>query len=285
MKRENSKSFPAVRRFAGYALASVCAVFAAWVLQPVAAAPVSGKAEKPFRVVLTFDGGLKDHLRIVAPELEKRGWRGVFNIMTGTVGKDPHTLDWAGIRELSLRGHEVTTHTVTHPNMVKLLKKKDVARVREELVASRDAIAVNTGFVPRYYCSPYSAQNEETGRMAREAGLVQFKMPRTNFGEGNETAVRAFLLKKIDDGATWADIMVHGVCTIENGGSGGWKSFATPAEFAAHLDAIAALEREGRIVVTDYAGATTDCALDRTAWPRHRPLEDSQRKTEQKESK
>ena len=36
----------------------------------------------PLQLTLTFDDGIKDHYSIAVPELEKRGWRGLFCIIT-----------------------------------------------------------------------------------------------------------------------------------------------------------------------------------------------------------
>lgn len=41
------------------------------------------EGENPTGVVLTFDDGLKDHVRYVAPELKKRGLWGIFYVSTG----------------------------------------------------------------------------------------------------------------------------------------------------------------------------------------------------------
>lgn len=220
---------------------------------------------EPMRVTLTFDDALKDHLLIAAPQLEARGWRGTFNIVTDWIGSKPNMMTWDDARELVRRGHELTTHAKTHPNMVKL----DEARIREELELSRDAIADNTGFTPRYYCAPFIQQNETTARLARLAGLEQMEKCRANFGEGSGTSVREFLLARYEQGAKRVDILHHGVCSVAGGGHGGWRAFENEAAFAAHLDAIAELEREGKVIVTDYDGFRSDCQLKAKPWPHH----------------
>ena len=84
-----------------------------------AALTVLPAAEAPLRVTLTFDDALKDHLLIAAPMLEERGWRGTFNVVTDWIGSKPKMMTWDDARELVRRGHELTTHAKTHPNMVK----------------------------------------------------------------------------------------------------------------------------------------------------------------------
>ena len=57
--------------------------------------------------------------------------------------------------------------------------------------------------------------------------------------------------KLIRSGKTQADILHHGVSLADHGG---WCSFVDRESFRRHLDAIAELERQGKIVVTNYDG-------------------------------
>ena len=227
---------------------------------------VPASARKPVRVVLTFDDALKDHLLIAAPELEKRGWRGTFNIVTDWIGKDEKYLTWDDVRELVRRGHEVTTHTVGHPNLVQLLKEGNTNEVRRQLAVSRDLIAERTGFVPRYLCTPGVAQNEATDRLCREAGLRQMNVPRHNFGANNADAVCEVVSDAVARGCRRLDLLHHGVSAADHGG---WCPFPDRASFARHLSRIAEMERQGVLRVTDYDGCASSCELKAAAWPRH----------------
>jgi len=220
----------------------------------------------PLRVALTFDDALKDHLLIAAPELEKRGWRGTFNIVTDWVGKNDKHLNWDDIRELMRRGHEVTTHTVSHPNLLGLLKTGNTNEVRRQIAVSRDLIAERTGFVPRYMCAPYVAQDAVTARLCREENLRQMDVPRINFGAGDEDAVTATVRGALRRGERRLDLLHHGISAADRGG---WRPFSDRAEFVRHLDHIAELEREGVVTVTDYDGCASGCALKAGVWPHH----------------
>ena len=224
------------------------------------------ESREPLRVALTFDDALKDHLLIAAPELEARGWRGTFNIITDKVGTDEKYLTWEDVRELVRRGHEVTTHTKSHPSLVKLLKEGKADEVRREIAESRDAIADKTGFTPRFMCPPYISQNEETARICREEGLRQMQGGRYNFGTGSGDKVVGVVEDAIARGATRLDILHHGISAADHGG---WCPFANREEFAHHLDLIARMEKDGKVIVTDYDGMISDCALKAKAWPRH----------------
>lgn len=221
--------------------------------------------KRPVRVALTFDDGSKDHIEIAAPMLEERGWRGTFNLITDRIGDKGH-LSWDDVKELICRGHEVVTHTKTHPNLVKLLKERGTDAVRREWAESRDAIVRNTGFAPRYACMPFGQENETIRTICREEGLEPFGRCRHNFGTGDEEKVGPWLEKCFSNGVVRVDAMCHGVTAGEGGG---WHPFADRVAFAKYLDQIAALEKAGKVIVTDYAGMESDCALKAKVWPRH----------------
>ena len=248
------------------AVGCASALLAASLQGAFAEQPAADPARVPVRVTLTFDDSLKDHLLIAAPLLEKHGWRGTFNIVTDWVGAGEKFLTWDDVGELVRRGHEIATHTKTHRSLVKLLAEEGEEAVRRELAESRDAIADATGFTPRFMCSPFVAQNEDTARLCRAEGLRQMAACRMNFGQGDEGKTRAMVESKIKEGARRIDLLHHGIAAD---GRGGWHPFRDRAAFERHLDDIAALEREGKIVVTDYDGMVSDCRLPASEWPRH----------------
>ena len=216
-------------------------------------------APEPLRVTLTFDDGLKDHLLVAAPLLEQHGWRGTFNIVTDWIGSEDKLMTWDDVRELIRRGHEVATHCKTHPHLVSLIKAGKADEARREIALSRDAIVSRTGYRPRYMCSPYVQQNEETARICREEGLEQMLPVRRNFGGDNCGDVVKVVDEFIARGEKRLDILHHGITAK----GGGWKPFKDREEFARHLDQIAAMEREGKIVVTDYRGMVGESASAR----------------------
>ena len=257
------------KRLGGVAasLAALIVAGCASAVEPALREPAGkGPAAEPMRVALTFDDSLKDHLLIAAPMLEARGWRGTFNLVTDWVGKDERHLTWDDVRELVRRGHEVATHTKTHRNLLKLLEADGEAAVRREFSESRDAIADATGFTPRFMCSPFGQQNEATARLCRMEGLRQMISGRMNFGQDSEGHTRRHVESRIAAGAKRLDILHHGIAADEHGG---WHPFSDRRAFEQHLDDIAAMEREGRIIVTDYDGMVSDCRLAAKEWPRH----------------
>ena len=84
-------------------------------------------ARRP-RVALTFDDGGASALDI-AGMLERRGWRGHFFVTTSRIG-EPGFVGPDAVRELAERGHDVGSHSHTHPTyMGNLDRDAGAARV------------------------------------------------------------------------------------------------------------------------------------------------------------
>jgi peptidoglycan/xylan/chitin deacetylase (PgdA/CDA1 family) len=72
-----------------------------------------GKPLPPKPIMLSFDDNDDNQYENAAPMLEKYGFKGVFFIMTVTIGQ-PNYMTEAQIKELSERGHDVQPHTWDH---------------------------------------------------------------------------------------------------------------------------------------------------------------------------
>ncbi len=207
-------------------------------------------AEPVVTVTLSFDDGTRDHLKAAAL-LEKYGWRGCFNIVTDRIGKEKH-LTWAEVRDLKRRGHEIASHTATHPSLVGLLQAGKRAEAVDEIVRSRDAIARETGAAPKYLCHPHVAWNDEVNALIRESGMVPSGHVRYNHGTGTKagtpTGVGAYLDCKRRERKLKVDLLFHG---IEPGG-GGWKPMDSVDDFEAALKEIKARETSGTVRVLSY---------------------------------
>jgi peptidoglycan/xylan/chitin deacetylase (PgdA/CDA1 family) len=142
------------------------AAFAAQ-LDAVAAAGGAGLLHDGRPVTLTFDDGGSSALGTIAPLLEERGWRGHFFVTTGRIGT-PGFLDEDGVRELAARGHDVGSHSHTHPVLTRLSDEL----VAEEWTRSRQILEellgreVGTASVPTGYYA------ERVARAAAAAGYA-----------------------------------------------------------------------------------------------------------------
>jgi peptidoglycan/xylan/chitin deacetylase (PgdA/CDA1 family) len=105
-------------------------------------------AEHP-QTALTFDDGGASAL-VAADALERRGWRGHFFVTTGRVGTSGF-LSADEVRELSRRGHDVGSHSDSHPTYMGSLSRAELAT---EWRRSREALSEILGTPPQIAAVP-----------------------------------------------------------------------------------------------------------------------------------
>lgn len=93
-------------------------------------------------VFLTFDDGGASAFWI-AEELERRGWRGHFFVVSDWIGRDGFvTAD--EIRELDRRGHVIGSHSRSHPTRISALSEAEIVREWRDSVAALSALIGHT---------------------------------------------------------------------------------------------------------------------------------------------
>ncbi len=200
------------------------------------------------KVVFTFDDGFTEHYDIVAPILEKYGFRGSFNVVVGSVGRPKH-MTWDQLRDLDRRGHAIENHTMTHPNMVALAESNDTARIERELTLARDEIASAIGRAPTFVCLPYSRSNAAVDMAIRDSWQKPMCCCRRNFGEGYAPGdATRYIDERVAQGRRVVDLLCHGVTA--NGP--GYKPFASPEAFEAFVKEVKELVDRKQVKVVLY---------------------------------
>jgi len=110
--------------------------------------------EKP--IMLTFDDTKLDQYTAAIPEMNKYGFKGVFFIMTVSIGK-PNYMSKAQIKELSDAGHVIGSHTYDHQN-VKKYEGEDWETQIEKPTKTLEEI---TGKELKYFAYPFGLWNKE----------------------------------------------------------------------------------------------------------------------------
>jgi peptidoglycan/xylan/chitin deacetylase (PgdA/CDA1 family) len=142
-----------------------CAQFCAH-LDAIAAAGVRcGLRVDGASAMLTFDDGGASSPWI-AQELERRGWLGTFFIVTSRIGT-PGFMDAEEVRELAGRGHEIGSHSHTHPSYMARLT---YAVLLEEWQTSRELLAGVLGTPPRSAAVPGGSVSDSVAMAAAGAG-------------------------------------------------------------------------------------------------------------------
>ena len=193
------------------------------------------KDGKECAVSLTFDDSMKEHYTIVAPELEKRGFRGTFWMCGGWMPADPQAdtthFTWAEAKEMSDNGHEMSNHSWSHPYLTMISEEELIEQIRK----NDAAILENIGKPSTTFCFPYNAFNEKvlekvmTGRIG--ARLKEFWL-------GGQHSPKEYLTKTVEDAlaaGSWITGMTHGI-------NYGYDCYTDPTEFTDFLDYLKSLE-------------------------------------------
>jgi peptidoglycan/xylan/chitin deacetylase (PgdA/CDA1 family) len=174
----------------------------------------TGRAEGS-EVVVTFDDGFRNQLENAAPILADQGFSACFFLVTGFVGAGDdevrrfcrerfhlplpvEPMDWAGAERLLELGHEVGSHTRSHPDLSSL----DPAGVQDELVSSRDELRRRLGNV-EHFSAPYGERSRFSDAIADAAGGVGYESCATAIRGVNTSALDVYRLHRDHLSARW----------------------------------------------------------------------------------
>lgn len=110
----------------------------------------------PKPVILTYDDGDVDQYNIAAPEMAKHGFKGVFFIMTVSMGRSIY-MNKDQIKKLSDEGHEIASHTYDHHDV----RKYTEADWDRQLTGSCKQLEAITGKPVKYFAYPFGLWNKE----------------------------------------------------------------------------------------------------------------------------
>ncbi len=131
----------------------------------LAPAPLrSGEASAPATSITFDDGGAS--APAAAAALERRGWRGQFFITTSRIDT-PGFASAEALRELAQRGHELGSHSHTHPTYMGRLTRGELD---EEWTRSRELLGELLGSAPRTASVPGGFLSEQVIASAAAAG-------------------------------------------------------------------------------------------------------------------
>ncbi len=107
-------------------------------------------------IMLTFDDTNLDQYTVAAPEMEKHGFKGVFFVMTVSLGR-PRYMNKEQVRDLAQRGHAIGCHTWDHRNV----KKYGPADWQTQVEKPSKQLAEITGRPIQYFAYPFGLWNPE----------------------------------------------------------------------------------------------------------------------------
>jgi peptidoglycan/xylan/chitin deacetylase (PgdA/CDA1 family) len=161
--------------------------------------PVRSTAQR--HIALTFDDGYANVMRYGLRPLAEHGFRALQFLVVGCIGKNnrwdagsgeaqEQLMDAAQVREWLAAGHEIGSHTLTHPFLTRLTR----SQAREEISASKKILEDQFGHPIKYFCYPYGDWNNEICNLVIAAG---YKAAFTTTTGVNTPADSPYMLKRI----------------------------------------------------------------------------------------
>lgn len=127
-------------------------------------------------LTLSYDDGIIHDRRLVQL-MNDYGVKGTFNLNSGTFSleetqkKEGEEIDFSRIAAKEVQslyqGHEVASHTVTHPSLTEL----PAGMTADEVLKDREALEELTGRVVRGFAYPYGAYNKAVEEVLRVCGI------------------------------------------------------------------------------------------------------------------
>ncbi len=107
-------------------------------------------------IMLTFDDTDLDQFTIARPEMKKYGFKGVFFIMTVSLGR-PHYMSKEQVKQLSDEGNVIASHTWDHHNFKKFAGKDWEIQIDKPT----KKLAEITGKDIKYFAYPFGLWNDQ----------------------------------------------------------------------------------------------------------------------------
>ncbi len=158
-------------------------------------------------VSLTFDDAFPSQIEKAIPILDKHGLHATFFLHTDNV-KDSWASNWDAWRVAAVAGHEVGSHTKTHPNLTHI---RTARQLRSEIEGSADSIEQRVGIRPISFSYPFSAATDAVERQVREVYLFDRSDCRMWGGEGFGADTGIKTIEKSLEKEEWFFCMLHGV--------------------------------------------------------------------------
>jgi len=152
-------------------------------------------------LILTFDDGFANVLAHGITPLAANGFRAIQFLVADRIGQGNEwdrsvgevmepLMDRAQIKEWLAAGHQIGSHTLTHPFLTQI----PMENAREEIVSSKKKLEDSFGVSIQHFCYPYGDWNESVRDLVIEAGYATACT--TDYGVNTETN-RLHALKRI----------------------------------------------------------------------------------------
>ncbi len=154
-------------------------------------------------ITLDFDDTLASQFAVARPILNTAGIKASFYAITDPsvgIGSDSGYMTWANIATLKADGHEIGSHTRTHPDLTTLT----LTQAQAEIIGSKNDLIAH-GIIPTTFVYPYGAYNSAIQQLVKNTGFVSAR----SVGDGYNfpsSSKYALLDKHIESTTTLTDV-------------------------------------------------------------------------------
>jgi peptidoglycan/xylan/chitin deacetylase (PgdA/CDA1 family) len=167
----------------------------------------------------TFDDNLRDQYTLAVPMLNEFGFKGTFFVIPGATAETPDEgklkadrprawggISWPELKEMSDEGHEIASHTWSHPNLQKL----PVEEVDAQFGKASGAITSRIGKPPLTVAFPFNASTPELKAAALKYHVAYRSYQTSVGGKSSVTSINAWADVLVEE-KKWGVMMIHGI--------------------------------------------------------------------------
>lgn len=154
-------------------------------------------------VMFTFDDTDYDQFEVGAKELAKYGFKGVYFIMTVSIGRNGKVryMDKANIKELADKGNIIGSHTYDHQNVKKLLGDDWVKQIDKPTKVLEDITGKNID----HFAYPFGLWNKEAIPELKKRGFKDAYI----LAEKRDDKDPLFTIRRIIASGYWTEKTLH----------------------------------------------------------------------------
>jgi peptidoglycan/xylan/chitin deacetylase (PgdA/CDA1 family) len=190
-------------------------------------------------VSLTFDDGCPSHISIGVTSLNARGFKGTFFLYINNIGNG--SPGWDAWRNAANNGHEIGSHTISHPYLTTL----SLSQVQYEMEGAKAAIdAQITTQKCLTFAYPFGAHNDDVASIANNIYIASrntncpLNSEPINWGSVNSCSPGDLgsLISAADAAEQQGKWLDHHFHSLDNGNDCYRDDFFTTAMWMAYLD-------------------------------------------------
>lgn len=173
----------------------------------------------------TFDDGAPSHISDGAPTFDKYGYKASFHLVTNW------SPDWNGFQDLANNGHEISSHSVSHPTNMggeeAASKQAIESRIKQDYGCITAAypncnVPDNTSALSQNYIAGRICNGSWQGisdNMGKNGPSDWFKVPAIMTGDQGINSTNGFTgeMKKVIQSGGWVMFLTHGFSGKNNG--------------------------------------------------------------------